>query len=691
MSNEKLDLASEFPEINLEQWKALVDKTLKGRSFESALVTETYDGLSIQPLYTPETASKDTLTAGLPGAHPFTRGNTTLGKIEAGWDIRQRYAHPDIKQSNETILEELERGGTSILLQIDGDAQGLEDSGIFAYSLTDFDKLLKNIYLDLAPVALAANENTIAQAAALIALFNKRGHDGSQINGNFGADPLSVLAAKGKLPGSPATALTQLADLANYTARQHPNIRSINIDTSVYHAAGASEAQDIACSMATAVTYLRALTDAGMDINTACQQISFTYSVGTDFFLSIIKLRTARRLWAQIAKASGASEQNCAMQMHVNTAYRVLSQRDPWVNILRTTISCFAAAVAGADSINVQPFDQAIGLPSDLARRVARNIQVILQEESGLAKVIDPAGGSLYIEKVGNDLAESAWKQFQTIESSGGMTAALVSGEIAESISSVQSRRATNIARRKDPLTGISEFPNIHEKSIDTDKPDTAALYQSALSRLENNSVDPALLQAVKDNKNSSTGQLTEAIVKAIELGASTIQIAETLAETATTIQAFTPHRLAAEYEKLRDATDAAAEKGARASVLLINIGTPADFTGRMTFAKNYFEAGGIEGVISDAVQTPAAAVEAFKQSDSQIAVLCSSDRVYAEQAEATATALKAAGADHLFLAGKPGDKEAAYKAAGVDSFIFAGDNMLTTLQATLTQMGVLN
>ncbi|MCG8380976.1 MAG: methylmalonyl-CoA mutase family protein [Gammaproteobacteria bacterium] len=691
MSDEKLDLASEFPDVTFEAWKALAEQSLKGKTFESALVSKTYDDIEIQPLYTTDNASNDPQATGLPGLYPFTRGSQALGKTEVGWGVRQSYAHPDIQQSNDTLLTELERGCTSLLLQLDAMAEGCEKAGIFAYSLTDLDTLLKGVFLELAPVALSANQNTLGQAAVLLALWKKRGHNADDVRGNLGADPLGVLAAKGSLLTSISTALSQVADLAAYTSTVFPEVRSVVVDSSVYHAAGASEAQDLACSMATAVTYLRAMTEAGMDVNAACQQISFSYETDTDFFLSIAKLRAARRLWSRIAEVSGADESSAAMQMHVTTAYRMYSQRDPWVNILRATIASFAGAVAGADSITVRPFDQAMGLPSEFSRRVARNIQIILQEESGLAKVIDPAGGSLYVETVSHQLAEQAWEKFQTIEAAGGMAKALETGLIQDMIASVQTARASNIARRIDAVTGINEFPNIQEPSIDVETPDFAQLHRSALSRSAGQA-DAALVDAIKANRDKTNGELTASVVSAVELGADMKTIADVLQGKPAQITALAPHRLAEAFEELRDASDAwLAKTGQRPAILLVNMGTAADYTARMTFAKNYFEAGGIEGVVSADSLNPEAAVEACRKAGLKHAILCSSDAFYSEQAEVFAKALKSNGVEYLYLAGKPGEHESRYREAGIDHFVFAGDQTLETLQIALKNMGVLN
>ena len=243
--------------------------------------------------------------------------------------------------------------------------------------------------------------------------------------GAFNADPLGALAGSGRLSQSIDRALEDMALLAKHTAATYPNVTAVAVDTQVYHGAGATESQDLGISMATGLAYLKAMVAAGMDIDAACRQIAFTFAVDCDQFLGICKLRAARKLWARVAETCGASEPARATSVHAVSAMRMMARRDPWVNILRTSVSGFAAAVGGADAITVLPFETTTGEPTELGRRVARNIHVILGEESSLSKVIDAGGGSWYIETRTDELARAAWTEFQDIEKAGGIAAVL--------------------------------------------------------------------------------------------------------------------------------------------------------------------------------------------------------------------------------------------------------------------------
>ncbi|MCB0218238.1 MAG: methylmalonyl-CoA mutase small subunit [Chrysiogenetes bacterium] len=676
MSDQKnyadLSLAGDFEKPTYEQWLKVVDKALGGAPFEKKMVTRTYEGFDLKPLYTREDWEAGGDPAGLPGADPFTRGAHASGAAAEGWDICQEHAHPDVKTTSEAILKDLERGVNSILLRIDDGHTG----GVGIESLAELKAALEGVYLDVAPLALGAGANAVAAAALLAALLKEKNIKPGDARVHFGVDPLGTLAGTGGLSSSVADALAQAADLAQWTGKNLPKATALCVDTSAYHGAGASEAQDLAISMSTALAYLRALEAAGMDMDAACAQIAFTYSLSADQFLGVAKLRAARALWARVAGACGASENARAMaHLHATTGRRILTKNDPWVNMLRTTVVTFAGAVGGADAVTVAPFDAAIGLPNDLARRVARNTQLILGEESNLFRVVDPAGGSWYVERRTEQLAEAAWIFFQQIEEKGGMLEALGSGFIAEQINAVHESRAKNIARRKDPITGVSEFPNIHEELPAREVP--------APRKRAN---DPAL----QGLPAAGGGALFEALVEAAGKGASLSAIATGIADGGARMQALPLRRLSEPFEAMRDASDAAlAGKGSRPSVFLANLGRVAQHTARASYAKNFFEAGGILALGNDGFSDPAAMAAAFKESGAKIAVLCGSDDQYAELVASFAPALRDAGASRIYLAGNPGENEETYRKAGVEEFVFVGCNVLDSVGGALAHLGV--
>ena len=695
MSDERLTLAGEFPAVSHDDWLALVEKALGGAPFDKKLVSRTYDGLAIQPIYTRRDWPSDDDASGFPGLPPFTRGAHAAGRVRDGWDLRQVHGHPDPKANNAAVLTDLERGVTSIELRLDAAGRAGLDSddakaeasagrdGIMLSCLDDLERTLADVRLDLAPVALDAGAQFLPAAALLLALWQKRGLAPADARGALNADPIGALAADGRLPTDVDTALTHLADLARHVADGYPQVTAVGVDTSAYYNAGASETQDLACAMATGVAYLRALTDAGLGIDTACRLIAFRFSLDADLFAGIAKLRAARKMWARIAEASGATANARGMTLQARTADRVVSRRDPWVNLLRTTATCFAAAVGGADSITTLPYDAAAGLPSAFGQRIARNTQLLLLEESSLNRVIDPAGGAWYVESLTDQMARAAWAEFQAIEAAGGIVEELLSGALAARIAMVNAEREKNLARRKDALTGVSEFPNIHEDEIETAPADLAALRADAATRLPAQRETPFSLP--------HGGSRTAALVKAASSGVTLGTMAATLAGAPTAIDPLPRHRAAQAYEELRDAADAyRAKTGDRPRIFVANLGSPADYTGRNLFARNLFEAGGIEAADSGGFDGGAAAAKAFTASKTGIAVICSSDTVYEGQAAEVAMALKQAGATRIYLAGRPGENQEMYENNGIDDFVYLGCDILQTLRTALAHLGVL-
>ncbi|OIK06072.1 methylmalonyl-CoA mutase family protein [Streptomyces monashensis] len=597
LPDDGLSLAAEFPDATHEQWQRLVEgvlrksgKEVSGAAAEDALSTTLEDGLRTRPLYTARDAAPD---PGLPGFAPYLRGGRPEGNTAGGWDVRQRHA----ALTEGAVLADLENGGTSLWLVL----------GEGGFPVADLPRALDGVYLDLAPVVLDAGRDTEAAAAALLGLYADKGIDAKAVRGNLGGDPLGYEARTGT-----ALDVAPYAALAARCAEEFPGLRALTVDALPYHEAGGSAAQELGASLATGVAYLRELTEAGLGVEQAAAQLEFRYAATADQFLTVAKLRAARRLWARVAEVSGAPGAGAQVQ-HAVTSPVMMSRRDPWVNMLRTTVATLAAGVGGADSVTVLPFDHALGLPDAFARRIARNTSTILIEESHLARVIDPAGGSWYVERLTDELAHAAWEFFRSIERDGGLPAVLRSGRLRTDLAATWAQRSKGLAKRREPITGVSEFPLLGEKPVER---------------------EPA--------PEPPSGGLPRV-------------------------------RRDEAYEELRARSDAhLAATGARPRIYLATIGSAAEYTARATFAANLFQAGGIEPVTEGR----------FEDSGATEAVLCSSDGRYAEQAERQAESLRAAGAGHVFLAGR-GDY------SGIDAYVFAGCDAVDVLSATLDRMGV--
>ncbi len=696
---ETFSVQDDFPAVDYDQWRSVVDQALGGAPFDRKLVSRTYDGVDVQPVYTSRDEGQLQDPLGVPGFTPFVRGSHLLGQAQCGWDLRQEFSHPDPAATNRSILRDLQGGVTSLRLRFDAAARnGLDPStdsgatlagsdGIMIYCVDDLDQVLAEVQLGAMQVTMDAGAAFLPASAILVGLWQRRGLSPSDARGAFNADPLATLAREVKLPTSASDALGLLADLAKWTSQRFPGVTAVGVDTTPYHDAGATATQDIALGAATAVEYLRAMTAAGLDVDTAARQILFRIGIGTHHFLAVAKLRAARQVWSRVVEASGGSRQAQQMRIQTRTADRVLTRHDPYVNLLRNAVAIFAAGVGGADAITSVPFDARIGLPDDFSRRVARNTVHVLQEESHLHRVVDPAGGSWFIDQLTEELAAKAWEIFQETERQGGMLSALTKGWVSQQIDSAFQQRATDIARRKKGITGVSEFPDLAQDRVTATPPDLDALRSAAADRIAKK---PTI---ATDALASATDKMSAAVTAASD-GATIHQLAGGLGfqvGSGESVERLTLRGFAEPFEALRDACDAwEAKHGHRPRVFLANFGPVAHYTARATWSKNFFEAGGFEVIGNGGFEGADAAATEFGKSGAAIAVICSSDKIYPDVVPQAAARLKEAGASSIVLAGHPGDNEQAWREAGVDRFIYVKCNVLETLREVLRQCGVL-
>lgn len=612
MNNAPLKLASEFPAACHSDWLKLVEKTLAGKDYDRVMQKQSYDGIAINALYTKDNA----------------RIEPQAGIADAGWDICQPYWGANAGEANDAFLRDLERGATSIALRVAG-------GGVAGLPIASFDAVFDGIHLNMCGVQLMADEEFEAAGKAYLNLLDIRAVSADEARGSLGADPISKLAITGRLLTPLSESIKSAAELAADTSLRYPHISTFNVSGHNYHSAGASEAQELSTCLSIAVHYLRAMEASGMDLAPAASQIEFTLAADTDIYMTVAKFRALRRLWAKVLQACGV--EGASTRVNAVTAVRMMSARDPWVNILRGTTACFAAGIGGANSITILPHDTILGLPTRFSRRIARNIQVILQEESYLAQVADPAAGSYAFETITTDLADKAWIDFQHIEAEGGFVACLKSGAVAARLKETWAKRKIKLDNRSEPLTGVSEFPNIHE-----DLPEAAAM--------------PAFIEDTKP-----AGE---------------------------TLEPLQIHRSAEDFEAVRLYSDTVlASSGKRPSIFLANFGPVSQHTARAMFAKNFFESGGIEAIGNDGFDGSDAMLEAYRASKADMAVLCATDSLYEAEGEVIVTALVDAGCKQIYVAGRPQNSKV-LAGSGVTDFIFMGSDVLSILQTAMVRMG---
>lgn len=602
-----------------ERWRVAVARVLAkstgkdpaelGDSPERLLETPTYDGIAVRALYT---ALDELPEPPLPGQWPYVRGGAAMRDSDAGWKVAEAFPPaPAVTpgEANAAVLDALTDGVSALVLRV-GEPEEVAT-------------LLSGVYLDLAPVILDAGSHVAGAAEALLALVDRLEEDRrAAVSIDLGADPLTA-----KLSGRAAPSIEQVVAVAARVAG-YPGVRAITIDGPAFHNLGANASWELAGSLAAAVAYLRALTGAGMSAGDALRRISFRLAADDDQFLTIAKMRAARQLWARVAEVVGDPAGGAAV-VHAETSRAMMTQRDPWVNMVRGTLAAFGAGVGGADTVLVHPFDVAIpgGLPevsAAFARRIARNTQLLLLEESHVGRVLDPAGGSWFVEDLTEELARQAWEHFQEIESRGGFADAL--DVIAERIAAVAAQRTDDIAHRRTAITGVNEFPNLAE---------------------------PALPQQVLAQQDSAP----------------------------------TTMRYAGQFEALRDRSDAyLARTGARPRVLLLPLGPLAEHNIRATFATNLVASGGIEAVNPGPVDAGGVAAAVTGSGSPAVAIICGTDKRYGAEAAGVVRAARDAGVERVYLAGPEkamGDAE-----HRPDDYLTAKINAVEALSDLLTRLG---
>ncbi|RDI58643.1 methylmalonyl-CoA mutase family protein [Microvirga subterranea] len=647
-----LNFAADFPAPTREQWLKLVEGVLKGADFQKKLVSRTHDGIEIQPLY------------------PKAEDAPRIARAESGrWRVSQRVDHPDPEKASELALLDLE-GGADALTLVTRKAPAARGFGVRIESLDGLDRALSGVMLDLIHLRLDAGGHGRQMAAMLLALAQRRGHDLSALSLDLGLDPIGAMAGMGRMSAAWDAVAHRMGDtLADLSGRGFGG-RTFLADGRVYHEAGASEAQELAAVLATGLAYLRALETHGHSLDAARDALAFLLVADADEFLTVAKFRALRRLWAKVEQACGLDPK--PIRLHAETAWRMTTRRDPWVNMLRTTVAAFSAGIGGADAITALPFTTALGLPDAFARRVARNAQLILLDESNLWRVADPAAGAGGFEALTDALCEKAWSLFQEIEREGGILESLKRSALQDRIAVVRAQRDKAVATRKEPITGTSEFPNINEADVavllpmPAPKPDAATTQQ------------PVPAAAVETS-------FAKVVTMAAD-GADLSRLAGTAAGPAPVAVAPLPStRMAEPFERLRDLSDAyMAKTGSRPKVFLANLGPISAFTARSTFAKNFFEAAGIEAATNDGFSDPDKLREAFVSSKAKLSCICSTDEIYEKHAIDAARTLREAGSSPIFLAGRAGDNETTLTAAGITTFIYAGCDTLKVLSEAL-------
>lgn len=700
-------LFTQFPVPTYEQWREAAEKSLKGASFDAKLLTKTYEGIVRQPIYRTEDVATLPQLDVEPGQAPFVRGTKSpYGGGAQRWEVCQEMTASDAKSFNETALADLARGQTMLHLVLDRAARaGLDPDealpedigagGVSLFSVEDLAEALRGLNLEELPIFIPSGPLGLPVFVLVLAHLEASGCKAGELRGCIGQDPVAALLADGELPYSLDTAFAAMAKMTRWASEHAPQLKTILVQGNAYYESGGHAVAELAFSLATGVDYIQAMLERGLSIEEAAGRMQFSLSVGSDVFMEIAKLRAAKMLWANIVASYGGSTEAQKMKIHARTAAWTKTVYDPYVNMLRATTEAFSAIVGGVDSLHVSAFDEAIRPANEFSRRIARNTQIILEQEAHLAKVADPAGGSWYVEWLTDELAKKAWELFLQVEEKGGMLRALAEGFPQSVIAESAARKEKDIAERKSRIVGTNMYPNPSEQPLPQQA--APALHEQRIAELHAHRARTApsafseRLAKLAHDAEDWVGHAVQAALAGATIG----DIAKALTrfgQTATVIAPLRTHRAAEAFEALRKQADAYTHRtGQRPSVFLAAVGPVAKHKARADFVAEFFAVGGFAVLRPQAYGTAAEAKEAALASGAKITVICSDDASYPELVPPLAQALKQEAADMtVLLAGLPDAEQlAAYKAAGVDDCIHLRSNCYQMLRELQERTGV--
>ncbi|WP_440409202.1 methylmalonyl-CoA mutase small subunit [Prevotella sp.] len=617
MSNNKEKLFSEFKAPTRQEWLDKIEKDLKGADFNKRLVWRTNEGFNVQPFYLKEDVEKLKTPESLPGEFPFVRGNK---KNSNEWYVRQEIEATDAKEANAKALDILNRGVDSLSFHI----HGKDISKEFV------ETLLQGIECEIVELNFnTCKRSTLELAEILKAYFEQKGYDKKKITGSFDWDPMEKMLRK----GNDLTAVLPIAKDLVEAMKEYPNFRTVAVNAVSLNNSGAYIVQELGYALAWGNEYMNQLVEAGIDADTAANNIKFNLGISENFFMEMAKFRAARMLWAEIVKQYAPKEDaSCMMCVNAATSKYNMTLFDSYVNLLRSQTEAMSAALAGVHSIQVTPFDAVYETPNEFSERIARNQQLLLKEESHFDKVVDPGAGSYFIEELTTSLANEGWKIFLNIEENGGFLEAIKKGMVQDDINATNQKRHDAAAKRKEFILGTNQFPNFTEKS------------EGKLPR----------------ECKCGCGNKEEKTFKTIE----------------TT-------RLAADFEDLRIKVENSKKVP---TAFMLTIGNLAMRQARAQFSCNFLACAGYKVMDNLGFKTVEEGVDAALKAGADIVVLCSSDDEYAEYA---VPAFKYLDNRAMFVvAGAPACMEE-LKAAGIENFVHVKCNVLETLKEYNEKLGI--
>ncbi len=690
---EKIQLLKDFVELNYEEWKKFVEVELKGIPFDKKLVTKTYEGIDLKPIYDIDDIKNLEQLKSKPGYPDFIRGTGISGYLIENWNIHQSIHNTLPEDFNNILSHNLKYGQNCIYLYPDWySISNLNPpshytkehyyNGLSIFHHSDFDNIFKNIDIYKYPVYIKTGFNGLPIFMLFYTFLKKHGLDFNKIKGGLYTDPYEHLVLYGSLPDSLKNTFDSLAILTDWISNNSDNFKTINVSGLPYHNSGATTIQELAYCFATAIEYINNLLERNLDINKIARSFTFTFGIGPFYFMEIAKLRAARMLWSKIIASYGGNEDSRKIHITSVTSTYNKSILDPYVNILRTITETFSAVLGGANSIQTAPFDESIRLPDEFSQHIARNVQIILNSEANLYRLIDPAGGSYFVEYLTNQIAQNTYKYVKEIISKGGFLHLLKNEIIQKEIEKIHELKVNDFAKRKYILVGVNKYSNTNEKRLESNNQDFEYIYQKRYKDL----------QKIKESQNNSERISTinkENILKEIDKEFITELTIEDIfnfikspSQEILKIKTIKQKRLAEIFEVLKEVTNEIKLKRGKAPVVfLATMGSLKEYKARAEFSREFFEVGGFNVIIGKGYNSGEEAIKEALKNSPEIIVICSTDELYKEFVPQITTELSRNKIKIiLVLAGYPEEQVEHYKKLGIDEFIYLGVNAFETL-----------
>lgn len=668
---EKINLSKDFPETTYEQWREQVEKDLKGVPFEKKLISKTYEGIDLQPIYNKEDVKDLPFIDSKPGSPDFARGTSTSGYLKKLWNIQQYIPFSNPEDFNSALKSDLSRGQNCIYIKPD-----IENNfeGVKFDNIDDLNKIFNDIDINAFPVFIDCGVCGFTKAALLAAYMKTKNQSG--LKGALNIDPIGYAVSSGTMFMNSETAIEYLAKVTKWAIENSPELRTIGVNTTHYNNAGANAVQELAFAMATGVEYMNQLTDKDLKPEEIASGIRFSFGVGSFYFMEVSKFRAARILWSRICKAYGVEGEPAKMLINAETSYYNQTKLDPYVNLLRVTTEAFSALIGGVDSLRTSPFDEAIRQSDEFSRRIARNTQIILNEETHISSLIDPAGGSYFVEHLTSELAQASYKLFQEIQSQGGMLESLKKGFPQSEVEKISSAREKDLSKRKSILVGTNAYANIKEEKLETNQTDKESLQKNrdeVISQIRANrkedKVKDKIFKLLKDKsietaiEAMSEGAFREELELALDSGKEGIFV----------IKPLKIKRGAEIFEELRERTlEHKTKTKDEASIFLAAMGPVKQHKARADFSRGFLETAGFNVIYAKGFESPAEAISEAEKHKAKAIVICSTDETYPELVPEISNSAKGKNL-YVILAGYPKEQVETYKSLGVNEFLYLG------------------